>query len=167
MAAVQFVRQWHSTQPVNTWLRGWWESAEPQTPGRDLGVYTNRYRPWCSALGLDMKCERFGVWHDEWWMFLESTGLSYSCEFSCCPQISFLNNSGNKTLFKVTIHYTQIGQLTVYPCMLPKQFHNVLYIFRGGFCQYDSEQYDLVQYLYKIHYGSTVSTHQHGHVTSM
>lgn len=55
---------------------------------------------------------------------------------------------------KFTIHYTQIGRLTVYPCMLPKQFHNVLYIFlEVDFCQYDSEQYDLVQYLYKIHYG--------------
>lgn len=58
------------------------------------------------------------------------------------PSKPFLSNSGNRTLFKMTFHYTQIGELTVYLCMLPKQFHNVLYIFlKVDFVN------DLVQYL--------------------
>lgn len=58
------------------------------------------------------------------------------------PSKSFLNNSGDRIQFKITFHYTQISELTVYTCMLPKQFHNVLYIF----LKVDSVN-DLVQYL--------------------
>lgn len=56
------------------------------------------------------------------------TGLySGYCEFHAALKIISQQPRQGDTV-QITFHYTQIGELTVYPCMLPKQFHNVLYI---------------------------------------
>lgn len=118
-AAIQFVRQWPWVNPLplcagsiqkvlkpESWR---WESLWMETQERVrtwvTSVFPSVYE-WGTS-GLWMKSR---IWQVYKWCF------------SCCPQDHFINNSGNRTLFKKTFHYTQS---TVNPFTLLKQVHNV------------------------------------------
>lgn len=130
MAAISIDRQWHSTQPMNTELRGW---LNLYIKTEKMTMILILYMKLWQTLLFDM-------------MKLVNSLLIYSCETHAALKNPFSTTQAIRH-FKMTVYYTQIIQFNSIPHVCC-QWDFSYFMFLYNILEVDfSEQYGLVQYL--------------------